>query len=185
MSDNSDFLSGRNATRGDYNESANYDAPGNRDIPSSGNQDDNSLSGDHGGSGHGQARGYGGSQNGQQSFGDKYAGYDPGMAGCGYDNNQDCSVPGAGRMGGERYESTDYGRSGGLGTGATPYGRGYERDNDEYDPSPITDNSVTTAQGGKPPLGARVKGGVEKMAGKVIRDPDLEVKGAQHQTGQF
>jgi hypothetical protein len=30
-----------------------------------------------------------------------------------------------------------------------------------------------------------MKGGVEKMAGKVMRDPHLEVKGEQRKTGQF
>ncbi|KIJ17561.1 hypothetical protein PAXINDRAFT_9506 [Paxillus involutus ATCC 200175] len=206
MSDNSDFLSGRNLTRGDYNESVDYDTPGNVRSPAA---NDSSLSGAHGGSGYGQAGGYnsdrkrqqgkqsvadvdydtpsnvrsqagdnsslsgahGGSgygqtggyssgqqrQRGQQSAADDDAGYDPGMAGCGSDDTQDCNVPGAGRLGGES--------------------RGYERDNDEYDPS--SDNFATGTQGGKPSLGDRMKGGVEKMAGKVMRDPHLEVKGEQ------
>ncbi|KAF8835381.1 hypothetical protein BDN67DRAFT_975323 [Paxillus ammoniavirescens] len=147
MSDNPDFLSGRNLTRGDYNESVNYDTPSN--VRSQAADDDSSLSGAHGGSGYGQAGGYSSDQQrqqGKQSVADDYAG-----------------VPGAGRLGGES--------------------RGYERDNDEYDSS--TDNPATGTQGGKPSLGEKVKGGVEKMAGKVIRDPRREVKGEQRQTGQF
>ncbi|KIK96442.1 hypothetical protein PAXRUDRAFT_308036 [Paxillus rubicundulus Ve08.2h10] len=186
MSNTSDFLSGRDLTRGDYNESVNYDTPGN--VRSQAAGDDSSLSGAHGGSGYGQAGGYSsshGHQQGKQSVADDYAGYDPGMAGCGSDDTQDCSVPGAGHLGGERYVPTYPGQSGSLGPGATSYSRGYERDNDEYDPSSTTDNPTTGTQGGKPSLGEKVKGGMEKMAGKVVRDPHLEVKGEQRQTGQF
>jgi len=146
-----------------------YDTPSNVRSQAG---DDSSLSGAHGGSGYGQAGGYSSGQQrqqsqqrqqGQQSVADDDAGYDPGMAGCGSDDTQDRNVPGAGRLGGES--------------------RGYERDNDEYDPS--SDNFATGTQGGKPSLGDRMKGGVEKMAGKVMRDPHLEVKGEQRKTGQF
>ncbi|KAF9240209.1 hypothetical protein BU15DRAFT_74126 [Melanogaster broomeanus] len=175
MSGDYDYLSGRNASR-DYNESANY-YEGRENPRPQGTDDDSALSGAHGGSGYGQAGGYRGSQQRQQvqqGYDDTYGGYDPGMAGCGSDDTQACSIPGAGRIGGERYESTYYDRSGSLGTGAGARSRGYERDADEYDPTDIS-------RGRGPSVSDRVKGGMEKMAGRAIRDPNLEARGEQRQ----
>ncbi|KAH7925562.1 hypothetical protein BV22DRAFT_1128885 [Leucogyrophana mollusca] len=175
--DDQQFQSGRGQARGDFNDSANYD-PG-----VGGTDDDNTFAGSHGGSGTGQAGGYGGSGQQRQAFGggdDSYGGSDPGMAGNrGPQDTQDYEVPGAGRMGGgqQQYDSGDqYSGSTGRGAGATG-SRGYERDTDEYGDS--------GAQGGKQSMGSKVMGGVEKMAGKMTGKTDLAAKGEERQTGNF
>ncbi|KIJ64612.1 hypothetical protein HYDPIDRAFT_40347 [Hydnomerulius pinastri MD-312] len=143
-----------------------------------------------------QSGSFGQGQQGQQGSDDNYGGYDPGMAGCGNSGDtQDYNIPGAGRMGGDKYDTSGGGGGGGgdycgaFGQGGRTTGsRGYERDNDEYaDPSSGGTGALSGAggQGGKPSAGSKMMGGVEKLAGKLTRDSNLETKGEQRQGGQF
>ncbi|EGN94036.1 hypothetical protein SERLA73DRAFT_189189 [Serpula lacrymans var. lacrymans S7.3] len=171
---------------GGFDHSANFD-------PRSAGQDDggqNTVAGSHGGSGYGQSGGYTGS-GGRRDPGldepNQY-GTDSGLAGSG--DTQDVNVPGAGRMGGEgQYGQSDYGAGQGQGQGFGGQGqqqqrsggfgsKGYERDNDEYDSGL---GGGAGAQGDKPGLGDKMRGGMEKMAGKVIGKSDLAERGQERQ----
>ncbi|KAG1763616.1 hypothetical protein EDD22DRAFT_846325 [Suillus occidentalis] len=172
---------GNQASRRNFNDDSNYDSPSGdqRTVPGR----DSTLSGSHGGSGTGQAGGYEGRvrQQGQQNRdeGDEYCDTDPGMAGNrSIHDIKDVNAPGAGQIGGE-YDS-GYGQS----IGGDGRSRGYERDVDEYDDSGIGSGQGlgTGAGAGREQtskLGSKLKGGMEKMAGKLTNDPSLEAKGEE------
>ncbi|KAG2079278.1 hypothetical protein BDR04DRAFT_1086490 [Suillus decipiens] len=168
--------------RRNFQDDTNYDTPGGDQFVSGGNS---TLSGSYGGSGTGQAGGYTAGESragrqGQQSLykGDEYCDTDPGMAG--NRGSQDVNVPG---VSGE-YDST-YGQS----IGGDGRSRGYERDVDEYDDSGFGSGQGAGAAAGRGPTGmssstgSKWMGGVERMAGKLSNDPELEAKGEQRKTG--
>jgi len=134
---------------------------------------------------------------------DLYAGYDPGMAGCTIEQGT-CHIPGVPHVGAEHAHAHAFAH-----THAHVHARGYERDADEYtegtsvsaSPSsssssaPDTRASVAapapagpnTNSGGsatrperRPSIGTRLVGRVERLAGKVLRDPDIEARGKRH-----
>ncbi|OAX41663.1 hypothetical protein K503DRAFT_767463 [Rhizopogon vinicolor AM-OR11-026] len=174
---------GNQGSRRNYNDDSNFSPfDANQDTNAGG---DSTLSGGHGGSGFGQAGGYTGSQGrgaARQTWDtdNNYSQTDPGMAGNrGVQDTQDMNIPGAGRMGGEQ-DTGSYGQTvGGQGQGRS---RGYERDNDEYDDSGVG-QGAGAGRTQKASLGSKVLGGVEKMAGKVTKKPELEGRGEQHQSG--
>lgn len=98
-------------------------------------------------------------------------------------NIQDVNVPGVGQEGGE-YDSTCDQSIGDNGPS-----RGYERDADEYNDSGISSGQGAGAgtcrgpTGKLPSTGSKLMGGVEKMAGKLLNNPELEAKGEQRKTG--
>lgn len=184
---------GNQGSRRNFNDDSNYDSPSGdqRTVPGG----DSTLSESYGGSGTGQAGGYEGrvGQQGQQNFeGDEYCDTDPGMAGNrSIHDIKDVNAPGAGQIGGE-YDSA-YGQS----IGGDGRSRGYERDVDEYDDSGIgsgqglgtgtgTGTGASAGRGQTSKLssmGSKLKGGMEKMAGKVTNDPSLEAKGEERKSG--
>ncbi|KAG2031930.1 hypothetical protein BDR03DRAFT_80058 [Suillus americanus] len=174
-------------SRRNFNDDSNYDTPGDdkRTVPGG----DSTLSESYGGSGTGQAGGYKGNQGrvgrqGQQSSdrGDEYCDTDPGMAGNrGGQDGQNMNVPGVGQIGGEH----DSGQS----IGGDGRSRGYERDVDEYDDSGIGSGQGAGAGTGRGPtsklssISSKLMGGVEKMAGKLSKDPEREAQGEQRKSG--
>ncbi|KAH0829174.1 hypothetical protein J3R83DRAFT_2703 [Lanmaoa asiatica] len=127
---------------------------------------------------------------------DPYAAYDPGMAGCAVEQST-CHIPGVPWMGQEP-PSPDHARAHSPGHGhvTSQISRGYERDEEEYEfetpcsasqespsegPDPGTPSSGANGHlHTKPPIGTRIVGRVERLAGKVFRDPEIEARGKRH-----
>ncbi|KAG1780634.1 hypothetical protein EV702DRAFT_1079295 [Suillus placidus] len=174
----------KQGSRRNFNDDSNYDSPSRdqRTVPGG----DSTLSGSYGGSGTGQAGGYKGNESrvgrqGQQSLdtGDEFCDTDPGMAGNrGGQDAQDMNIPGTAQMGGEC--DSAFGQS----IGGDGRSRGYERDTDEYDDTGIGSGQgqgagAGTGRGKFSSMGSKLRGGVEKIAGKLSNDPELEAKGEQ------
>ncbi|KAI9459989.1 hypothetical protein HD554DRAFT_1603499 [Boletus coccyginus] len=131
---------------------------------------------------------------------DLYAGYDPGMAGCTAEQGT-CHIPGVPHVGAEHALAHHHHHAPGDAHG---HARGYERDADEYaegtsespsrPSSPALDTAASpgdpnTNPGGsttrperRPSVGTRLVGRVERLAGKVLRDPHIEARGKRHMT---
>lgn len=178
---------GNQGSRRNFNDDSNYDSPSGdqRTVPGG----DSTLSESYGGSGTGQAGGYEGrvGQQGQQNFGgDEYCDTDPGMAGNrSIHDIKDVNAPG--QFSGEH--DSGHGQS----IGGDGRSRGYERDVDEYDDSGIGSGqgtgTGTGANAGRgqtsklSSMGSKLKGGMEKMAGKLTKDPSIEAKGEERKSG--
>ncbi|KAG2358178.1 hypothetical protein BDR07DRAFT_1489788 [Suillus spraguei] len=164
-------------SRRNFNNDSTYDSPsGDQFVPSG----DSTLSGSYGGSGTGQAGGYTGSESrvgrqGQQSLdkGDEYCDTDPGVAGNrGGQNIQDVNVPGVGQEGGGYDSACD------QSIGDDSPSRGYERDGQG-----VGAGTGRGPTGKSPSTSSKLIGGVEKMTGKLLNNPELEAKGEQRKTG--
>jgi len=181
---------GNQGSRRDFNDDLNNDTltgdqrsvPGGTDSP---------FSDSYGGSGTGQAGGYTGNESrvgrqGQEGLdqGDEFCNTDSGT-----DSNrrvediQEVNAPGVGQTGGG-YDSA-YGQN----TGGDGGNRGYERDTDEFDDSGLGSGQGAGAGTGRGPtgklssIGSKLRGGAEKLAGKLSNDPSLEARGEQRKSG--
>ncbi|KAI6044871.1 hypothetical protein EDC04DRAFT_2640264 [Pisolithus marmoratus] len=152
-----DHHSGRNMSRRDYNEDANY--PGGQ-VPAS---EDGAESQEHGGSGTGQAGGYIGSTAGMGS--------------------QDIRPTGEGRD--DRRERCKR-------CGGPTFIRGYECDCEGYEDLMLSGTRLPPKVLGRDYLFVFMVvhsffsvGEMEKMVGKIVRDPCLEAKGeARHRQAE-